>query len=74
MRFFCLAFLCLGLTACVAGVELPAGPAPEPEPVPLFEPDNPGAWCGYANRLIANPNADPDLKANVQTLAQQRGC
>lgn len=73
MRFFCLVLLLVGLASCAA-VELPAEPEFEPEPVPLFEPDNIGPWCGYAARLVANPNADPSQKKSVEELARQRGC
>lgn len=73
MRLICLASLLFGLASC-ASVELPAAPEPEPEPVPLFEPDNIGPWCGYAARLIANPNSDPSLKKTVEELVRSRGC
>ncbi|WP_193743584.1 hypothetical protein [Tateyamaria sp. ANG-S1] len=73
MRLFCLMSLLVGLAACF-GPQLPAEPEPEPEPVPLFEPDNPAPWCGYATRLVLNPETEAAQKASVESLARQRGC
>ncbi|MFL4470130.1 hypothetical protein ACERZ8_09705 [Tateyamaria armeniaca] len=73
MRFFCLVFLLAGLASCGA-VPPPAEPEFEPEPIPQFEPDNIGPWCGYAARVLANPDAEPAQKTAVDALARERGC
>lgn len=74
MRYLCLIGMLAGLAACVKAPELPPEPAFEPEPVPLFEPDNIGPWCGYATRVGLNPETDPVKKAEIEALAQARGC
>ena len=73
MRLFVLLSVLVGLAACAAA-PIPLEPEPEPEPVPLFEPDNIGPWCGYATRLVLNPETDPAQKEAVESLARQRGC
>ncbi|MEX0310642.1 MAG: hypothetical protein AB3N17_10400 [Tateyamaria sp.] len=73
MRLLSMMTLLVGLAACF-GPQLPPEPEPEPEPVPLFEPDNIGPWCGYATRLILNPETDAAQKSSVESLAKQRGC
>lgn len=73
MRLCCLVLLLVGLASCAA-VELPSEPEFEPEPIPMFEPDNIGPWCGYASRLLANPDADPSQKTAIEQLVRDRGC
>ena len=73
MRNLCLILMVTGMAACVKP-ELPEEPAFEPEPVPLFEPDNIGPWCGYATRVGLNPDTDPAKKAEIEALANARGC
>ena len=74
MRNFCLIVMLSGLAGCFAAPELPEEPAFEPEPVPLFEPDNIGPWCGYAPRVGLNPDTDPATKKEIEDLAAARGC
>lgn len=73
MRSFYVTFLLVGLASCGA-VEVPAEPEFEPEPIPQFEPDNIGPWCGFASRAIANPDTDPSRKVALEELARDRGC
>ncbi|MEO1556179.1 MAG: hypothetical protein AAFS01_07085 [Pseudomonadota bacterium] len=73
MRIFCVMLSLVGLAGCFAP-QVPAEPEFEPEPVPLFEPDNPGPWCGYATRVGLNPETPPTEKDAIGALASERGC
>lgn len=64
----------LGTVGACAAVEAPPEPEPEPVAIPLFEPDNIGPWCGYATRLLANPDVEPARKSATEALARERGC
>ncbi|MEO9572994.1 MAG: hypothetical protein ABJ263_10930 [Tateyamaria sp.] len=73
MRNFCVMLSIVGLTGCLAP-PVPEEPEFEPEPVPLYEPENPGPWCGYATRIGLNPDTPASEKEAIEALAAERGC
>lgn len=61
----------VALAGCEAAEPLPVR---EPEPVPAYDPANPGPWCLGAASALGNPYADPALEAILIETMRNRGC